>query len=348
MILTKTAVALVPKDPIELFIFDWDTTLANIMDYTIAIVKKIFIDLELDVPMDHLIKEFMRQDLSKGIKLLKIPSVKTAKFIELYNFESTRPQLPNPYSGISKALDSLAFHGKKLVLITTQDRGMLYEHLRTLGFEKYFSKIYTVAKEADSHSTCIEQISKTFGVSKDGIVLIGGSLFDMQLASVGGVRTIACSYGLETAPTLLETKPAYLCHHPSHLCSLLQFKDLSFEVIREKAAQIDYYEFDQKKLSAEEREALLQDIYTVYCSVLKGRSKESFMKPLQDTNVYVLCAYNGFGHVRAYNIIRRFQITYPPESKLETDQYSLFTSFAVCVPDNSGKEFVNKSVIHHV
>jgi len=36
------------------------------------------------------------------------------------------------------------------------------------------------------------------------------------------------------------------------------------------------------------------------------------------------------------------------ESKLETDQYSLFTSFAVCVPDNSGKEFVNKSVIHHV
>lgn len=351
MIHSKTRIALEPAAPIDLFIFNWEGTLVDSIE--VSLVEKIFLALDLKAPAEHIIKEAISKGLQNAIETLNVPVDKASKFLELYNLESTRTYTPKPFPGVCKALESLTSNAKILILITNQERGVIHDHLRVLGFEKYFAEVYTIANASNnvknSNSNIIEEISKQFGVSKDAMILISDNLFHMQLANDEGVRAIACSYGHETAQKLLETKPAYICHHPDRLCSFLQFKDLSIEIIKEKTSQIDYYDFEYVRLSEKEREVLLEDIYTVYSRVLLGRTKESLLKFLPlDIDVHVICAYDGFGHVKAFNIISRYQIIYPPESKSEADRYSTFECYVCIMPEFAGREFMRKSLYYCV
>lgn len=152
---------------------------------------------QLEVP-DHLVDEFVRRCL--------------VKFGE-------KKSPPDIFKGLDEVVRELSARNT-IGVITGNSSENVKAFLVRHGLSKQVRAIYGV----DSPGSKAEKISlaqNQFAVKGEAVFMIGDSSSDIRAAKEANVKSIAVSWGHQSAETLIRAKPDYLVHSPKELHELI-------------------------------------------------------------------------------------------------------------------------------
>ncbi len=153
---------------------------------------------QLEVP-DHLIDEFVRRCL--------------AKFGE-------KKSPPDIFKGLDEVVRELSTRNV-IGVITGNSSENVKAFLAEHGLGGCVRAIYGV----DSPGSKVEKISQAqnqFTAKGEAVFMVGDSASDVRAAKEAGVKSIAVSWGHQSAETLLRARPDYLIHSPGELLQVIE------------------------------------------------------------------------------------------------------------------------------
>ena len=153
---------------------------------------------QLEVP-EHLIDEFVRRCL--------------AKFGE-------KKSPPNIFKGLDEVVRELSTRNV-IGVITGNSSENVKAFLAEHGLGGCVRAIYGV----DFPGSKVEKISQAqnqFTAKGEAVFMVGNSASDVRAAKEAGVKSIAVSWGHQSAETLLRARPDYLIHSPGELLQVIE------------------------------------------------------------------------------------------------------------------------------
>ncbi len=152
---------------------------------------------QLEVP-DHLIDEFVRRCLAKFGEKQSPPAI---------------------FEGLDEVVRELSTSNTIGVITGNSSenvKAFLVEH----GLERCVRAIYGV----DAPGSKVEKISQArnqFAAKREAVFMVGDSASDIRAAKEAGVKSIAVTWGHQSAETLIRTKPDFLVHSPMELSEVI-------------------------------------------------------------------------------------------------------------------------------
>jgi phosphoglycolate phosphatase len=153
---------------------------------------------QLEVP-DHLIDEFVRRCL--------------AKFGE-------KQSPPDIFEGLGKVVRALS-HDNTIGVITGNSSKNVKAFLVEHGLDGCVHEIYGVDSPG-SKASKISRAQNQFATKGETVFMVGDSASDIHAAKEAGVKSIAVTWGHQSAKTLLRANPNYLVHSPMELYELIE------------------------------------------------------------------------------------------------------------------------------
>lgn len=152
---------------------------------------------QLGVP-DDLLDEFVRRCMRKFEEKESPPGIFKG-LVEIIRELSTRNNIGVITGNSSTAVKAfLAVHG-------------LEENIRvTYGLDSPGTKTEKILRAQDQ-----------FAVSKDEVIMVGDSGSDIHAAKEASVKSIAVSWGHQSAQTLIRANPDYFVHSPEELLNVI-------------------------------------------------------------------------------------------------------------------------------
>lgn len=128
-----------------------------------------------------------------------------------------------PFEGVSELLTALAARENTTLALATGHVSQAIEPvLDKLGWRKFFRSIQTADRAPSKpHPAMLLQALRETGVAKDDAVMIGDTVFDMEMASAAGVEGIGVSWGYHQAERLRAAGAARVATHIAELHSFL-------------------------------------------------------------------------------------------------------------------------------
>jgi len=204
----------------QIFIFDFDGTIAQTMDLIGQVINQLADELGFKKIEKGDIKELRnkgpRQLLNHfGIPLAKIPLLVKRARKEFAN----RLDGAKPVPGIRQALVTLKNEGKKLGILTSNSEKNVSRFLKRNGLD-FFDFIYSASVFGKDKT--IKKCLKEQNLTPDSVVYIGDELRDIEAAKKVGIKIIAVSWGFNSKKALKRGKPDYLIEKPKQLISIIK------------------------------------------------------------------------------------------------------------------------------
>lgn len=152
---------------------------------------------QLEVP-DHLIDEFVRRCLAK------------------FGEKQSPPRIFKGLDEVVKKLSSSHTIGVITGNSTENVKAFLAEH----RLEEYIRAIYGV----DMQGSKVEKISwarDQFAKDGESVFMVGDSASDIRAAREAGIKSIAVTWGHQSAETLTRAKPDFLVRSPEELYKII-------------------------------------------------------------------------------------------------------------------------------
>ena len=199
------------KKKYKVIIFDWDGTIVNSIGLIVrvikeaALIKGIVLDdekkyfsvigLGLDQAFYRLFDFLSKQEIMELQKLYKELYLKNINEISLFD-------------GIEFGLQDLYRRGYKLAIATGKSRSGLDIDLKQSGLQAFFSLTKT-ADECFSkpHPQMVNEILDFYIAGKDEALIIGDSIYDLEMALNSGIDSLAVTFGSHGQEELLKYKP---------------------------------------------------------------------------------------------------------------------------------------------
>jgi len=189
-----------------LLIFDWDGTL---MDSTLKIVRCFQAAAracDLPVPSDELIKNQIGLSLHKAwenmfaeLGVTDDPEILECASLRYRDHFLGIDQTPMPlYAGVVEGVQALEDAGYMLAIATGKARRGLAHALQDSGIEANFVTS-RCADEAYSkpHPKMLFDVLEFCGCEANQALMIGDTIYDMQMAQNAGMDSLAVSYGVQ-------------------------------------------------------------------------------------------------------------------------------------------------------
>ncbi|HEX6201569.1 MAG TPA: HAD-IA family hydrolase [Thermoanaerobaculia bacterium] len=202
-----------PSRRFELLVFDWDGTLMDSLGSIVACTRATLDRLELPPLPDAEIRRAIGLGLLETVERLApgagpqvVEAVKTC-YRELWL--STYREHPVLFPAAPALLADLAAAGYLLAIATGKSRRGLDRDLAVTGLADRFHATRTV-DEAPSkpHPGMLLDLLDELGVRPDRALMIGDSVWDLQMAAAAGVPALGVATGGYPRPQLLEHGPA--------------------------------------------------------------------------------------------------------------------------------------------
>lgn len=201
--------------PLKAIFFDFDGTLADTAQFVIHAMQKTFEALGLPVLDEEAIKPTIGLPLVGAMKVLcrtdeesarKIADVYRAKVMEGNLAEITL------YPGVAETLASLRERGVRLAVCTSRGFDTLDFILRENGVRDFFDDFITISdglpgKPAPDMALALLD---RMGLSADETMVVGDTIFDIQMGNGAGCRTCAVTYGNHSRERLLSSSPNFV------------------------------------------------------------------------------------------------------------------------------------------
>lgn len=197
----------------KLLIFDWDGTLVDSIDRIVESIEAAAVACALPSCERKAIRGIIGLGLPEAFSVL-YPSVDPqscyARFRQAYadhymNLESQ----PSPmFAGVGEVLQAFRQAGYSLAVATGKSRAGLDRVLAGHGLTTFFD-ITRCADETASkpEPLMLEEILQHCQVSADQALMVGDSVFDLQMARNAQVDSVAVGYGAQDLEQLQELQP---------------------------------------------------------------------------------------------------------------------------------------------
>jgi len=179
---------------IKYVVFDWDGTIAHTYPNIIRAYQYVFRNLGLEEPSAEQITEAIGRLQNKDIfshffdsALIDRAKKLYYEYIEKYHLENLKA-----VSGAKELLDFCVGRGIQPLLMTNKRTKYIYEELKTLGFEKYFSKVVAAGELSQDkpHRIACEALFEGKMPSKNELIVIGDGKADVEVAKCYGAQSI--------------------------------------------------------------------------------------------------------------------------------------------------------------
>ncbi|MFM9912423.1 MAG: HAD family hydrolase [Methylophilaceae bacterium] len=195
----------------DLLIFDWDGTLS---DSTAAIVDALLCassDLGFTIPNEQEARDTIGLELHAAfIKLLGDIDAATAqalteRYNHYYNAASHGIQL---FDGVYHGLQELISLGFKLAVASGKREHSLRQSIEQANFTNLMAAVRSVENcLSKPHPQMLQEIMHELSVPQQRSLMIGDSVFDLQMAQNAGVASLGVSYGAQAEHALIPHKP---------------------------------------------------------------------------------------------------------------------------------------------
>lgn len=197
----------------ELVVFDWDGTL---MDSAGAIAQALQLaaqDLGLEPPTDAAARHIIGLGLSDALRhaLPNLPESGYAALSERYRHHYlSRDNELVLFDGVVELLDELVARSLPLAIATGKSRAGLSRALELTGIgARFLGSRCADECRSKPHPQMLEELMGEFGVMPEGVVMIGDTSHDLNMARNAGVDGVAVTYGAHPAESLVALEPVF-------------------------------------------------------------------------------------------------------------------------------------------
>lgn len=211
----------------DLLIFDWDGTLVDSIGRIVESVSAAAACCNLPALDGEVIRGIIGLGLPEAISVL-YPHINDVKLVEAFRRAYADHYLsldvsPSPlFPGVMQALERFRDQGLLLAVATGKGRRGLDRALAAQGWSDYFN----VARCADETASkpdplMIHEILEHCGVRPERALMIGDSVFDLEMARRAGIDSVAVCYGAQPLEILQACSPSLAINHFSELADWL-------------------------------------------------------------------------------------------------------------------------------
>lgn len=201
-----------PMSDLRLVVFDCDGTLVDSQHMIFAAMQQSFGDLGVKTPEKEKVRRIVGLGLIEGMAVLA-PDLGPGDHVKLADryktafreIRSTSERREPLFPGIRGTLESLSRAGYLLGIATGKSRVGLAATLEMHALRDFFVTLQT-ADDAPSkpHPGMLEQAMGEAGVKPQDTLLIGDTIFDVQMAGHAGVAALGVSWGYHPPDELMS------------------------------------------------------------------------------------------------------------------------------------------------
>lgn len=205
----------------DVLIFDWDGTLMDSTGWIVECMQRGILDTGLETRSTQAIRGIIGLGLQEAVRDL-YPGVVESQvralcdaYREHYFSADEECEL---FSGVEAVLDELRALGYWMAIATGKSRRGLDKVLRQTGL----GEVFPVTRTADEtlskpNPLMLEEIVTDFDSRASRCLMIGDSLFDLQMAQNAGMDALGVSWGVQGAGSLQDLEPTGLIHEINEL-----------------------------------------------------------------------------------------------------------------------------------
>jgi phosphoglycolate phosphatase len=200
-----------------LVIFDWDGTLMDSEAKIVRCFREAAKDAGAPYPGDAAVSNIIGLGLKEAIDEIFPASDETMREAILEGYrdhflihDNTAMPL---FSGVPEGLADMADLGYQMAVATGKARRGLSRVLDDSPLKQFFG-ITRCADETRSkpHPLMLEEIISETGVSRQRAIMVGDTVYDLEMASNAGIDSLAVSYGVHPCDRL-TLYTSYKCMH---------------------------------------------------------------------------------------------------------------------------------------
>lgn len=191
-------------------IFDWDGTVMDSAAKIVACMQKAAELGQVAIPSKAQVEHIIGISLHPAIKqLFSIDDKKADELVAHYkNIFLEQDQTACPlFANVTETLAHLSLNTRLAVATGKARRGLerAWEHTNT----KHFFELSRCADEAESKpsSDMLLQIVKQWNIEPEQALMVGDTVYDMQMAENIGMPRVGVSYGVHDKSALLKHSP---------------------------------------------------------------------------------------------------------------------------------------------
>lgn len=193
-----------------LIVFDWDGTIIDSPRAIAECIRQAASDLGLEVPDAERASHVIGLGLHDAMRIAVpgLPSSRYAEFVDCYRHHfRSREDAMQLFPGMRELIEALA-GSRRLAIATGKSRRGLDRALQASALERYFcSSRCADETHPKPHPAMLLELMGELGVEPDGVLMIGDTSHDLEMARAAGVDALAVSYGAHPEPGLLACAP---------------------------------------------------------------------------------------------------------------------------------------------
>lgn len=199
----------------KLVIFDWDGTVMDSVGKIVQCMQIAARQCDLPVPDASAVGNIIGISLHPAIKILFNLSDDAAADTVVAAYKTAyleQDVTPCPmFDGAVDMLAALHQQGRTLAVATGKARRGLDRAWRNTATGQFFSASRTACEaQSKPSSDMLEQLLREIGVDVSEAVMIGDTVYDMQMAEHIGMDRIGVTYGVHDAERLQAHSPVYI------------------------------------------------------------------------------------------------------------------------------------------
>ncbi len=214
------------KQRFDLLIFDWDGTLINSIDWIAQCLQQAAIECHCPMPETQAAKNVIGLSINKAMLTL-FPDVDEQTLKQLMSrygqhYSSKAMSNDDLFPGVYDMLRQFKDQGYQLAVATGKTRAGLTAALQATGTEHLFC-ITRCADETASKPDprMLHEIISHTQTANERVLMVGDSIYDLQMAVNASISSIAVSCGANSA-TILQTYQPLLClEQPTELLNFI-------------------------------------------------------------------------------------------------------------------------------
>jgi phosphoglycolate phosphatase len=196
----------------DLIIFDWDGTLMDSLARIVNCFRAAAADVGVDFPGDDAVRNIVGLGLQEAMEQLfpgadpeihqRLQEAYREHFLERDQTEMVL------FPGVAEGLPQLHAEGHRLAIATGKARRGLDRLLVDSPLRDLFAST-RCADETRSkpHPLMLEEILQETGVPVERAIMVGDSIFDLEMAKNAGMNSLAVSYGAHPCDRLQSLDP---------------------------------------------------------------------------------------------------------------------------------------------
>ena len=117
--------------------------------------------------------------------------------------------LIQPFEGIQELLEELGARGQRMAIVTSKRRIPLLRQMAQWGWEPLFDPIITPdeVQRGKPHPESLERLRSITGLAARDVLMVGDTPFDLDMARVAGVPSLAIGHGFYAQEALAACGP---------------------------------------------------------------------------------------------------------------------------------------------